>query len=65
MSTNKVREALQKISDEQDEPEILLKEIQRKWRRWNIVLISFGIMTDSRCPENLFLLPQKMELDFE
>lgn len=33
MSTNKVREALQKISDEQDEPEILLKEIQRKWRR--------------------------------
>ena len=65
MSTNKVREALQKISDEQDEPEILLKEIQRKWRRWNIVLISFGIMTDSSCPENLFLLPQKMELDFE
>ena len=64
MSTNKVREALHKISDEQDEFEIFLKEMQRKWRRGNIVL-SFGIMTDSRCSENLFLLPLKMELDFE
>lgn len=33
MSTNKVREALQKISDEQDEREILLKEMKKKWRR--------------------------------
>lgn len=29
MSTNKVREALQKISDEQDEHEILLKEMKK------------------------------------
>lgn len=33
MSTNKVREALHKISDEQNELEIFLKEMQRKWRR--------------------------------